>query len=248
MEEEKKAKLHSILNSANALKEVMQQLYNDDTYFAGKYVSFKELASKYNILMQELKKDQIGVNMLSFFRTDKMKSSGSTVWPVQKEIIDAVYTNLSLLISIVENSINIKKDERENLKNFVKVNLRKAIYNTPENEKTIQNALESLLVGKGLVKGLDYDRETGRVKIASKEVIPDFIFMRMNLALEVKIIKEKDRISKVIDEINADIIAYTEKYSSILFVIYDLGIIRDEEEFLSGFNNKNNVDCIIVKH
>ena len=99
-----------------------------------------------------------------------------------------------------------------------------------------------------MAKGLDYDRETGRVKIASKEVIPDFIFMRMNLALEVKIIKEKDRISKVIDEINADIIAYTEKYSSILFVIYDLGIIRDEEEFLSGFNNKNNIDCIIVKH
>ena len=248
MEEEKKVKLHSILNSANALKEVMQQLYNDDTYFAGKYGSFKELASKYNILMQELKKDQIGVNMLSFFRTDKMKSSGSTVWPVQKKIIDAVYTNLSLLISIVENSINIKKDERENLKNFLKANLRKAIYNTPENEKTIRNALESLLVGKGLVKGLDYDRETGRVKIASKEVIPDFILMRMNLALEVKIIKEKDRISKVIDEINADIIAYTEKYSSILFVIYDLGIIRDEEEFLSGFNNKNNIDCIIVKH
>ena len=248
MEEEKKVKLHSILNSANALKEVMQQLYNDDTYFIGKYGSFKELASKYNILMQELKKDQIGVNMLSFFRTDKMKSSGSTVWPVQKKIIDAVYTNLSLLISIVENSINIKKDERENLKNFLKANLRKAIYNTPENEKTIRNALESLLVGKGLVKGLDYDRETGRVKIASKEVIPDFILMRMNLALEVKIIKEKDRISKVIDEINADIIAYTEKYSSILFVIYDLGIIRDEEEFLSGFNNKNNIDCIIVKH
>lgn len=109
MEEEKKAKLHSILNSANALKEVMQQLYNDDTYFAGKYVSFKELASKYNILMQELKKDQIGVNMLSFFRTDKMKSSGSTVWPVQKEIIDDVYTNLSLLISIVENFINTKQ-------------------------------------------------------------------------------------------------------------------------------------------
>lgn len=99
-----------------------------------------------------------------------------------------------------------------------------------------------------MVKGLDYDRETGRVKIASKEVIPDFIVMRMNLALEVKIIKEKDRISKVIDEINADIIAYTEKYSSILFVIYDLGIVRDEEEFLSGFNNKNNIDCIIVKH
>lgn len=248
MEEEKKAKLHSILNSANALKEVMQQLYNDDTHFTGKYGSFKELASKYNILMQELKKDQIGVNMLSFFRTDKMKSSGSTVWPVQKEIIDDVYTNLSLLISIVENSINIKKDERENLKNFLKANLRKAIHNTPENEKTIRNALESLLVGKGLAKGLDYDRETGRVKIASKEVVPDFIFMRMNLALEVKIIKEKDRISKVIDEINADIIAYTEKYSSILFVIYDLGIIRDEEEFLSGFNNKNNIDCIIVKH
>lgn len=248
MEEEKKVKLHSILNSANALKEVMQQLYNDDTYVTGKYGSFKELASKYNILMQELKKNQIGINMLSFFRTDKMKSSASTVWPVQKEIIDAVYANLSLLISIVENSINIKKDERENLRNFLKVNLRKAIYNTPENEKTIRNALESLLVGKGLVKGLDYDRETGRVKIASKEVIPDFILMRMNLALEVKIIKEKDRISKVIDEINADIIAYTEKYSSILFVIYDLGIIRDEEEFLSGFNNKNNIDCIIVKH
>ena len=62
--------------------------------------------------------------------------------------------------------------------------LRKVIYEIPEKELTVQNGIESILVGYGLSKGIDYDRETGRVKVSAKETIPDFIFDRLNLALD----------------------------------------------------------------
>jgi hypothetical protein len=38
----------------------------------------------------------------------------------------------------------------------------------------------------------------------------------------------------MIDEINADIIGYQSKYERILFVIYDLGFIRDVALYCSS--------------
>ena len=45
----------------------------------------------------------------------------------------------------------------------------------PESERDVQDVVEQLLIGRGYEKGIDYDREVGRVKVSSKEVIPDFI-------------------------------------------------------------------------
>jgi hypothetical protein len=247
-EDEKKKKLLSLLKSSNSLVEVIRALYAEDTYFIGKYGSFRTLAEKYNSLVIELQKLGADVSLLSLFKTENMKSSGDTVWPIQKEIIDNVFTNTMLMISVIENDLDIKANEIENIKDFLKSNIRKGVYETPENEKQVQNAIESLLIGKGLSKGLDYDRETGRVKVSSKEVIPDFIMLKLDLAIEVKIIKDKNRIGPVIDEINADITAYAERYSKILFIVYDLGFIRDEVEFVTGFNRKDGVNCIIIKN
>ncbi|MGB5156590.1 hypothetical protein [Desulfobacterium sp. N47] len=108
--------------------------------------------------------------------------------------------------------------------------------------------MESLLIGHGLQKGIDYDRETGRVKVSSKEVIPDFIFYKLNLACEVKLIKDKVRIGSAIDEINADIKSYMTKYSGIIFIVYDLGFIRDENEFISSFNKNEGIHCVVIKN
>jgi len=247
-DDEKKKKLLSLLRAANSMKEVIRALYAEDTYFIGKYGSFKTLADKYNSLVMELANTNCDVSLLSYFKTETMGSSGDTVWPVQKEIIDNVFTNTMLMISVIENSLDVKENEIESLKDFLKNSIRKGIFETPENEKQVQNVIESLFVGKGLTKGLDYDRETGRVKVSAKEVVPDFIMLNLNLAVEVKIVKEKSRIGPVIDEINADITAYSERYSKILFIVYDLGHIRDEAEFVSGFNKKDNVMCIVIKN
>lgn len=112
----------------------------------------------------------------------------------------------------------------------------------------LDDAVEGLLIGRGLQKGEDYDREVGRVKVSAKEAIPDFILMKLGLALELKLISRADRVKEAVDEINADIAAYSKEYRSLLFVVYDLGFIRDELEFRQDLERTANVSVIIVKH
>ena len=52
----------------------------------------------------------------------------------------------------------------------------------------------------------------------------------------------------MIEEINADITAYKKEYKNILFVIYDIGIIRDESEIKRDIEKTEGVHAIIVKH
>ena len=68
------------------------------------------------------------------------------------------------------------------------------------------------------------------------------------MCIEVKYIKEVLRKSKVIEEINADITAYKKEYKNILFIIYDVGIIRDELELKRDIEKTEGVHVIIVKH
>jgi uncharacterized membrane protein len=97
-------------------------------------------------------------------------------------------------------------------------------------------------------RGSDYDRETGRVKVSIKEVVPDFILPKLGLALEVKLTKHEQRAKEVVDEINADIRAYSQRYQAILFLVYDLGTIRDETEFRQGLEQVGSVEVLVVKH
>ena len=86
------------------------------------------------------------------------------------------------------------------------------------------------------------------MKVSGKESIPDFIFRPLSTALEIKLTKDRSRQRKLIDEINADIAAYATGYSSIIFLVYDLGTIRNEIEFKQGLESSGNVSVLIVKH
>jgi hypothetical protein len=134
------------------------------------------------------------------------------------------------------------------MREFLSTSLRRAVSQLPGGEKDIQGTIEKLLIGRGYQKGVDYDRETGRVKMSIKEVIPDFVLMKLNMALEVKLSKDKARSKDIVDEINADIRAYGMKYDSVLFVVYDLGSIRDEAEFKRDLEGVDGVSVIVVKH
>ena len=138
--------------------------------------------------------------------------------------------------------------EASSLATFLQANLRSAIFATPETEFDVQDVVEQLLVGRGLQKGIDYDRETGRVKISVKESVPDFIFRPLSTALEIKLIKGRSRQGRLVDEINADIVAYATGYNLIIFLVYDLGTIRNEIEFKQGLESSGNVSVLIIKH
>ena len=159
----------------------------------------------------------------------------------------AGYANVCLLRSVLEKQAGHIEDEFSALRDFLQSRLRSAIFEPPTSEKEVQNAVEQLLIGRGLQKGQDYDREVGRVKVSAKEVIPDFVLPPISTAIEVKIIKDASRVKTVIDEINADIGAYSSKYERIIFLVYDLGFIRDEVEFRQGLESPGNVALVIVK-
>ena len=99
-----------------------------------------------------------------------------------------------------------------------------------------------------MTKGIDYDRESGKFEFSGKEYIPDFILLKMNLCIEVKLLREGKK-SRIIDEINADITAYSTKYERLMFVVFDLGDIRDEDEFRRDIENAGtDIKVIIVKY
>lgn len=67
------------------------------------------------------------------------------------------------------------------------------------------------------------------------------------MAIEMKLCGRTDREKEIIPEINDDILAYKQKYRNQIFVIYDIGIIRDVEQFSSHFEENEGVLVRVVK-
>lgn len=243
---ERKKKLKELLDFCTAAMESMVfSARGDDVW---RHSSYYEYARKNNELIEYLKQ-VIDHNIpIGCYDLSKMRSPSDTYAMEQKAIFDSVYTNLSIIKAYLENELGIKNDEATSLRDFFQANLRKAVQQEPKNEKQVQDVVEALLIGRGLTKGIDYDREVGRVKVSIKEVVPDFILHKLNMAIEIKLSKDKDRSKAIVDEINADIQAYAKQYSRLLFIIYDMGSIRDETEFKQDLENSQNTSVIVVKH
>lgn len=64
----------------------------------------------------------------------------------------------------------------------------------------------------------------------------------------MKLSKSGDKLRAIVDEINADIRAYGTLYERQLYVLYDLGTIRDEAEFRRDLETAPGVSVVVVKH
>ena len=222
-------------------------LHNQDAAEIGRYSSFRDMAYTYNDLAETARVLLRVSSMFYTFNVDEMTGFGDTVWPIQKKILEQVWVSARLLCSSLEGSLDFVDDEFDNLENFIQSRLRTVIFQKPQKEVGVQNAIEALLLGRGLSKGTDYDRETGKFEFSGKEYIPDFIIPKLQLCIEVKLLRD-GRKSKVIEEISADITAYAKQYERQLFVVYDLGVIQNADEFRRDIENSGNVKVIIVKH
>jgi hypothetical protein len=120
--------------------------------------------------------------------------------------------------------------------------LRKIIREIPEKEKDIQDKYEDLLVANDI----DYAREFPHIEYSSKQYVPDFSFQKINLAVEIKLCKKDEK--GLIAQLNDDILAYKTVFRNILFIIYDLGQIRDEDSFKSSFETNPDIIIQIIKH
>lgn len=62
--------------------------------------------------------------------------------------------------------------------------LRTVIFDKLQKEIEVQNAIEALLLGRGLNKGIDYDRESGKFEFSGKEYIQILLFLNYHYALK----------------------------------------------------------------
>jgi hypothetical protein len=120
--------------------------------------------------------------------------------------------------------------------------LRKTFHEKPAKEKDVQDHFDILLSGADI----EYKREAPRIEYSSKDYIPDFSFENIGLAVEIKLCNANEK--PLIQQLNDDILAYKTQFPNILFIIYDLGIIRDVDKFKRSFENSENVIVHIIKH
>lgn len=140
------------------------------------------------------------------------------------------------------------KESSEILKilTIIENKLRKLIRDTPKNEKEVQDALENLFIGANLEE--DFSREKEHILYSSKTYIPDFVFKKIDTIVEVKFCNSQKKLKEIIDEINADIVAYKTKYANLIFIVYDLGVIREVDEFKNSIESNENVFLKVIKH
>lgn len=159
-------------------------LTNSSVAEIGRYSGYKQFAQTYNDFAENTRKLLKVPAMFYTFNLDEIPRYGDATWPQEKTIIEQVLLYARMLLSGLEGSMDFADDEFDNIENFLQSRLRTAIFQKPEKEIEIQNAIESLLLGRGLSKGMDYDRESGKVEFSGKEYIPDFIIPKINLCIE----------------------------------------------------------------
>lgn len=251
MDIDQKAQLRRLLSSTSALLEAMRysaSTASGEAANVGRYAGYITFMRKYNELVKVALPLLSNTSVLDLFDISRVKTEWDTTWVDQKAYFDGVYSNTALLKSLIEGAIGYAEDEARNLNDFLRASLRRTLFKPPNREIEVQNAVEVLFVGRGMEKGIDYDRETGRVKTSGKESVPDFTIPRLKLCVEVKLLKSAGDQKAIVDEINADIRAYGSFYERQLYLVYDLGFIRDESEFRRDLEDAPGVSVLIIKH
>jgi hypothetical protein len=208
------------------------------------YAGYPYYVDEYNLLL--VLTSQADPEVTRYFPQidlGKARNPADVPGPMWKSYAELAAVKLNSLASYLQSKLGTKRQEYEQIIDLVNVNLRPAIYDDPKHEREIQNALETIF----RARALDFRREKDSVPYSTKRYIPDFTFNRIGLAVEVKLCKDKDREKDMIAEINDDIVGYGGRYDRCLFVVYDLGFIRDVAQFSGDIEANPNIHVLIVK-
>ncbi|RXF74061.1 hypothetical protein [Hansschlegelia zhihuaiae] len=231
---------------ADALRRAMEAVMNGTTPDHAKWGAFAAFAKTYNVIANDY--FEVTGDPVNRYNTAALGNGMNTLWPVQKEIFDTVFSDVLILSGLLLAYDTGISSSRSEIQDLLSANLRKVIFRPPAVEKDVQDAVEALLIGRGYQKGIDYDREAGKFKFSGKEFIPDFNFILINTVVEVKLIRADGDRSRCIEEMSADIPAYLSHYGAVLFCVYDLGFIRDVSEFQGGIDKQEGARIVVVKH
>ncbi len=215
---------------------------NHEFYDYGGYPIYIEQYNKYQHLTVELFGDEAQALFPPLLQGDWTHPSeeNGRLWRTHLE-------NVSVRLGQLEAYLRLKLGDTEEhvqaIVDLIEANLRPSIYNDPDKEKAVQDVLETIF----RARSLPYLREKVHIKYSSKTFVPDFTFDPLHLVAEAKLCNREGREKEIIDEVNADILAYQTKYKSLIFVIYDLGFIRDVAQFRSDIEKNLDVHAIVIK-
>ena len=74
------------------------------------------------------------------------------------------------------------------------------------------------------------------------------MFRNLSTVLEVKLVKDPGSLSRIVDEINADIVSYGKEYTHIIILVYDIGAISDVMQFKRDIESSGNTHVVVVKN
>lgn len=243
---EKFKELGRLYRQADALRRAMEQVAAGTTPDHAKWAGSNSFIRAYNRFANGYQ--ALSGATINVFDETKLRSWADTLWPTQKAAFDQTYTELLILLASLGEFETGASASVSELVDMLALHLRKVVFQRPEREIEIQNAVESLLVGRGYQRGVHYDRESGRVKYSGKDFIPDFNFHSLGTALEVKLLREGGSASDVVEQLSADVTAYKSGYPNVILCVYDLGVIRDVHEFQNDLENTDGVRVCVVKH
>lgn len=145
-------------------------------------------------------------------------------------------------LNAIANSFSTKN--KQSLETVIERSLRLAFKEKPPySEREVQHFLDVILCASGYT----FVREGPTFFFSLKGYRPDFSNDAQQLVVEVKLCRGKDDVNRVIEEMNADINPYLERYSSVLFVVFDLGGIYDVEKFSKDFERDDRIHVVVVK-
>lgn len=114
----------------------------------------------------------------------------------------------------------------------------------PSQERDVQDAVEVILQSLGV----QYSREKEVATVGERAFVPDFSVNDEDLAIEVKYAREGRALSSLQEELAADIAAFLTRWSRLLVVVYDHGVIADPYTFRRSHMTHFGVTVVVVKH
>lgn len=148
------------------------------------------------------------------------------------------------LLHIIQQQEYLKA-EPERFAEKVAAKLRRAVpamfaVNRPINENDLNDKIQGLLQADAE----EYRREYPATQFALARVVPDHEFQNYHVLIEAKYIREGTALSKVTDQIAADIVKYPVA-AYIVFAIYDPDrAIRDDARFAADIESRRK--CMVL--
>jgi len=135
-------------------------------------------------------------------------------------------------------------DKRETIEVVLEKSLRMAFRSSPPtSEREVQHYVDVILCAAGY----KFVREGPIFRFSLRGYRPDYTVENKGLIIEVKLCREASDVSRVVEEMSADIAPYLKKQHSVLFVVFDLGGIHDPVTFREDFESNPNVKVAVIK-